>query len=195
MKEKNPFISIVRSIKKNDFIGGENKLLENILDIFCICASIFYLISFMTYNLTNILFEVINLFIFIIIPLIKSLIIFVINWLIGWRIIKYRFYKNNDNNNDEITRKLLNFDKFSKKLITNEPSESYGELDPIKLLMYGEKPSFNDNRSFIKVFLSIVSLILIILSYSIYYKSWKFPLYFFFFYCNFSYFNCYPFKL
>ena len=105
MKEKNPFISIVRSIKKNDFIGGENKLLENILDIFCICASIFYLISFMTYNLTNILFEVINLFIFIIIPLIKSLIIFVINWPIGWRIIKYRFYKNNDNNNDEITRK------------------------------------------------------------------------------------------
>ena len=79
MKEKNPFISIVRSIKKYDFIGGENKLSENILDIFCICVSIFYLISFMIYNLTPIFFEVINLFIFIIIPLIKFLIIFFFN--------------------------------------------------------------------------------------------------------------------
>ena len=134
MKEKNPFISIVRSIKKYDFIGGENKLSENILDIFCICVSIFYLISFMIYNLTPIFFEVINLFIFIIIPLIKFLIIFFFNWYIGWRIIKYRFSENNKINN-EIAKKLLNFDKFSQKLITNEPND---ELDPIKLCIYGE---------------------------------------------------------
>ena len=55
---------------------------------------------------------------------------------------KIQIYINNDNNNDEITRKLLNFDKFSKKLITNQPCESYGELNPIRLLMYGEEPNY-----------------------------------------------------
>ena len=181
IKEKNPFISIVRSIKKYDFIGGENKLLENILDIFCICVSILYLFSFIIYNLTPIFFEAINLFIFIIIPLIKFLIIFIFNWFIGWRIIKYRFNKNN-NDNDKIARKLLNFDKFSKKLITNEPKESYGELDPIKLRMYGEGLNKNYSGILCKTFYSIVSLILTTLSYSIYFKSWKFPLFFIIFF-------------
>ena len=182
IKEKNPFISIVRSIKKYDYIGGENKLLENILDIFCICVTIFYLISSMIYNLTPIPFEVINLFMFILIPLIKSFIIFSFDWYIGWRIIKYTFSKNDNNNNDEIARKLLNFNKFSKKLITNEPNESYGELDPFRLRMYGEGLNKHLNGLFLKVFYSIFSLILTSLSYSIYFKSWKFPLYFILFF-------------
>jgi hypothetical protein len=67
----------------------------------------------MIYNLTPIIFEVINLFLFIIIPLIKYLIIFIFNWYIGCRTIQYRFSKEDN----EIARKLLNYDKFSKKLM------------------------------------------------------------------------------
>ena len=180
MKEKNPFISIVRSIKKNNFIGGENKLSQNILDIFCICVSILYLLSFMIYNLTPLVFESINLLIFIIIPLIKYLLIFIFNWYIGWKIIIFRFKLNN--NNDEIARRLLNFDKFSKKLITNEPNESYNELDPIRLLMYGQGLNKNCFCFILKLFYSLISLLLTSLSYSLYFGSWKFPLYFILFF-------------
>ena len=175
IKERNPFIIIVRSMKTNDFIGGENKLSENILDIIYICTSVLYLISFLIYNSTPLLFEIINLFIFIIFPLIKS--------SIGLIIIKFRLSRNNNNINDENVRKLVNFDKFSQKLKSNEFNESYGELDPIRLRMYGEGLINFQSECFKWKFISsLFSFFLTILTYSLKFRSWKFPLYFLFFF-------------
>ena len=183
IKERNPFIIIVRSMKTNDFIGGENKLSENILDIICICTSVLYLISFLIYNSTPLLFEIINLFIFIIFPLIKSSIIYFYNWYIGLIIIKFRLSRNNNNINDENVRKLVNFDKFSQKLKSNEFNESYGELDPIRLRMYGEGLINFQSECFKWKFISsLFSFFLTILTYSLKFRSWKFPLYFLFFF-------------
>ena len=177
IKEKNPFIILLRIFKKDNIIDEENKKCENYIDFICFIFFLLLVIFWLfVYNKSPIPFEILNLFIFIIIPLAKFLFLFVYNYIIGICTIYNRI-----KNNKEAIKEMTDFKIFENKLEFNQPDESYNDLEPIRLLMNGEENN-QLNYSDIKFLYIICGFLLPLLSYSIQFKSISFFIYFLIFY-------------
>ena len=172
IRNKNPLIKIFKIIYKICKYKGNidviNKRAENIIDLIGFIILILYIIAFSVYDDSPIMLEIINLSIFIIIPCLKILLVFIYNWYLGYNRIINRYccckccdeccckcckccdcYEHFCKIKE--LKVFLGFDIFEKKNEFNEPIESYEDLDPSSLLMYGE----GDNEEADKVFLYI----------------------------------------
>lgn len=90
IKEKNPIKIIVRefsiSCRKSN-IGKCNYICELTFDIIFFVFFLLYIISFCIYNKEPKMFEVLNLLIFIIFPLINLSVIYGFTWYKGFKVI------------------------------------------------------------------------------------------------------------
>jgi len=189
IRNKNPFIRIVRIILKIIVYKGDidaiNKRVENISDLAFFGCFILYVIGFIIYNNWPYLVETLNLFILIIMPILKLICVFFYTCYLGYIRIINRYFccekcknccnccKNSDNY--EYCCKIkkldvfLDFDSFKKKIEFNEPNESYEELDPSSLLMYGqgEDEAYSIVTTHLKIFIFIVFILLVLIFYTI----------------------------
>ena len=122
--------------------NGEENVCEFILDIIFLIMEILYIYSFIIYNSNPNLFEQLNLFTLIIMPGLKSVIIFLLNAIVGIRIIFGRIIiicKIKKCQNLELDdRKLLHYDNFEENIESNKSPEYFDEFQPVALLMYSD---------------------------------------------------------
>jgi hypothetical protein len=122
--------------------NGEENVCEFILDIIFLIMEILYIYSFIIYNSNPNLFEQLNLFTLIIMPGLKSVIIFLLNAIVGIRIIFGRIIiicKIKKCQNLELDdRKLLQYDNFEENIESNKSPEYFDEFQPVALLMYSD---------------------------------------------------------
>lgn len=185
IKEKNPLITLVRIFTNDDNIGYINRIFHIALNIFFLIVFIILIVSLFEYENNSSIFEYLNSFLFIIFPLLKFSIIFLGNCYVGARIIINRLCCFGSNckkckekckecicrkfiiDNEEEFQELVRYDKFSTKIEHNEIRESFGELEPIKLLMYNED-DFKDKKNpcfLCKFFYIIFGIVIFLIIY------------------------------
>lgn len=138
---------------------------------------------FFFYNTNKKYFECLNLTIFIIIPGLKFILLFITNFCLGIIIILNKFNCICCDDCEKITKdekikEFLSYDKFLEKFDNNESMESYQELEPIRLLMYENELDDNERPKKSKCFKSkiiwcIYAIIFVIVGFCInLLKSW-----------------------
>ena len=153
---------------------------ELTFDIIFFVFFLLYVISFCIYNKEPKMFEVLNLLIFIIFPLINLSVIYGFTWYKGFKVILTYFNLKCDcdcnwdcdklPNNDDELKQLVYYDKFEEKIRDGDSYDSFRELEPVKLFMYIRKI----DRWFKVKFVSTILIMVFILTF--------FPLYFWDFY-------------
>jgi len=185
IKDKNPIKIIVREFSSKDNIDEINYKCEFIFDICFGIMVLLYIISGIVYNIYPEMFEFLNFLIFIFFPLIKLLVIYCFAWYIGFKVI-FRYFNSNCSckyfqlpNNDEELKKLVYYDKFERKIEERDSSDSFMELEPVKLFMYIKEI---DGWFKFKFWSTISIMVFILFLFPICFKDGYTLLYLFFFF-------------
>ena len=166
IKKKNPFKAIF--IDCSDTKKEIHFRAEIIMDTVCFIVLLLYIISLAIYNYYSIMFEVMNAIIFVIFPIIKFLCIFIPTFLKGIRIFIRNFDCKCCSFNEDKVKELVNYNKFETKIENKEPQESFLELQPVQLLMYNKKIDYWFQ---LKFWITIISILFILLVYPIHFRD------------------------
>ena len=185
LKNRNPFIQIGRICQKKELIDEENNICGFIFDIISFILEIIYIVSFLEYNSIPLLFEILNLFILILIPGLNFILFFLYTSYCGFRININRIKEFYDRKNKDFKEeKFLGYDVFDRNINNNKSIDYSDEFVPVRLLMH-KKEFGDDGHNLIcccKCCCCSLFFLICLVFYGILYLTGRFILYFFLFF-------------